>query len=126
MIRRGDRRPEADARITWRDLGIWKNEHIEMLARIASFLRSQGSIPGIQLAHAGRKASTQVPWDVAALPHRARPTEWLASRRPQCGAFPGGCTPVPRALTAADIHRVVEAFAAATAVDRLGRRIRDD
>ncbi len=51
-----------DARITIGDLGIWKDEHIEFLKRITSFIELQGSVPGIQLAHAGRKASHHVPW----------------------------------------------------------------
>ncbi|WP_324678977.1 NADPH dehydrogenase NamA [Hymenobacter sp. GOD-10R] len=51
-----------EARITPDDLGIWKDEHIEGLRRITSFLEAHGSVPGIQLAHAGRKASTFSPW----------------------------------------------------------------
>src|SRR5580704_2027721 len=54
---------EARGRISPADLGIWKDEHIEMLARIARFIRQQGAAPGIQLAHAGRKASTHIPWE---------------------------------------------------------------
>src|SRR5579862_4675899 len=53
----------AEGRISPVDLGIWKDDHIEMLARITRFLASQGSVAGIQLAHAGRKASTAAPWD---------------------------------------------------------------
>src|SRR5271154_5738757 len=45
-----------EGRISPQDLGIYKDDHIEQLARITGFLREQGSIPGIQLAHAGRKA----------------------------------------------------------------------
>jgi len=52
----------ADGRISPEDLGIWKDEHVEMLARIFSFVASQGAVPGVQLAHAGRKASTAAPW----------------------------------------------------------------
>lgn len=48
----------ADGRIGVGDLGIWKNEHIEMLTKITSFIKSTGSVPAIQLAHAGRKGST--------------------------------------------------------------------
>ncbi|MGH9571460.1 MAG: oxidoreductase, partial [Candidatus Angelobacter sp.] len=48
----------ADGRISPRDMGIWSDNHIEPLRRIFSFIGDQGSIPGIQLAHAGRKAST--------------------------------------------------------------------
>src|SRR5580693_3295828 len=51
-----------DGRITPGDMGIWTDQHIEPLARIARFVHSQGSIAGIQLAHAGRKASCDVPW----------------------------------------------------------------
>lgn len=49
-------------RISPQDLGIWKDEHIEFLKRITDFIHAHGSVAGIQLAHAGRKASTDVPW----------------------------------------------------------------
>jgi len=48
----------ADGRIGVGDLGIWKDDHIEMLTKVASFIKNSGSIPAIQLAHAGRKGST--------------------------------------------------------------------
>jgi 2,4-dienoyl-CoA reductase-like NADH-dependent reductase (Old Yellow Enzyme family) len=51
-----------EGRISPADLGLWKEEHIAPLRRITDFLHSQGARAGIQLAHAGRKASTQVPW----------------------------------------------------------------
>ncbi|MBK5188761.1 MAG: NADH:flavin oxidoreductase/NADH oxidase [Gemmatimonadaceae bacterium] len=51
-----------EGRISPEDLGIWKDEHVAMLARIATFIAGQGAVPGIQLAHAGRKASTAAPW----------------------------------------------------------------
>jgi len=54
-----------EGRITPGDLGIWKDEHIPELARITAFLKSQGTVPGMQLAHAGRKASMALPWDPA-------------------------------------------------------------
>lgn len=53
----------AEGRISPADLGIWKDAHIEPLARIAAFIRGQGAAPGIQLAHAGRKASVKRPWE---------------------------------------------------------------
>src|SRR3954464_9360060 len=53
---------EARGRISPRDLGIWKDEQFAMLKRIVDFLHSQGAQSGIQLAHAGRKASTAQPW----------------------------------------------------------------
>lgn len=52
-----------EGRISPQDLGIWKDEHIPFLQRIASFIEQQGSIPGMQLAHAGRKASHHRPWE---------------------------------------------------------------
>jgi 2,4-dienoyl-CoA reductase-like NADH-dependent reductase (Old Yellow Enzyme family) len=52
-----------EGRISPQDLGIWKDDHIAALARITRFLREQGAVPGIQLAHAGRKASTPAPWE---------------------------------------------------------------
>jgi len=53
----------VDGRITYADLGIWKDEHIEKLKQIVSFIHDNGAIAGIQLAHAGRKASCEVPWN---------------------------------------------------------------
>src|SRR6201986_4414529 len=52
-----------EGRISTHDLGIWKDEHIEGLRKIVKFVRAQGSEIGIQLAHAGRKASTGEPWN---------------------------------------------------------------
>lgn len=51
-----------EGRISSDDLGIWKDEHIEMLSRIFHFIEKQGAVAGVQLAHAGRKASTSAPW----------------------------------------------------------------
>src|SRR5437763_7918094 len=52
-----------DGRISPGDLGIWSDAHIEPLARIARFVHSQGAVAGIQLAHAGRKGSCDLPWN---------------------------------------------------------------
>src|SRR6202049_57199 len=51
-----------EGRISPQDLGIWKDEHIEPLARVVACIHEQGSVAGMQLAHAGRKASTYSPW----------------------------------------------------------------
>lgn len=51
-----------EGRISPADLGIWNNEQVKSFKRITDFIKSQGAIPGIQLAHAGRKASTKIPW----------------------------------------------------------------
>lgn len=52
-----------EGRISFEDMGIWKDEHIEPLKRITSFIHEHGAVAGIQLAHAGRKASTDKPWN---------------------------------------------------------------
>ena len=54
---------EARGRISPADMGLWRDAHIEPLARIAHFVTAQGAVPGIQLAHAGRKASVRPPWE---------------------------------------------------------------
>ena len=51
-----------EGRISPQDLGLWKDDHVDILARIVRFIHAQGSVAGIQLAHAGRKASTYRPW----------------------------------------------------------------
>src|SRR5579859_646264 len=61
-----------EGRISPQDLGIWKDEHIEPLVRIVNFVHEQGCVAGMQLAHAGRKASTYRPWEgQGALPESA-------------------------------------------------------
>ena len=57
----------AEGRISYADLGIWKDAHVKALQRITQFIKEQGAIPAIQLAHAGRKASRARPWDGGAL-----------------------------------------------------------
>jgi 2,4-dienoyl-CoA reductase-like NADH-dependent reductase (Old Yellow Enzyme family) len=52
-----------EGRISPEDLGIWKDEHIEKLQQINQFISGQNAVPGIQLAHAGRKASVSAPWN---------------------------------------------------------------
>ena len=100
-----------EGRISPHDLGIWKDEHIDVLSRITRFVREQGAAPGIQLAHAGRKGSMHRPFD------------------PQQGAIPvseGGWIPVapsaisfaadypmPEALDEQGIRRIAEDYAAA-------------
>src|ERR1700692_4498992 len=54
---------EARGRISPGDHGIWKDEHIAFLTRIAAFIKERGAVAGIQIAHAGRKASCHIPWE---------------------------------------------------------------
>src|SRR4026209_2989206 len=53
-----------EGRISPQDLGIWDDGHIEMLSRTVRLIRERGSIPGMPLAHAGRKASARRPWEI--------------------------------------------------------------
>lgn len=102
---------EARGRITAADLGIWKDEHIPMLARVASFIRAQGAVPAIQLAHAGRKASTRIPSEGGASVAPSEPGGWQTVA-PSAIPF-NGSDPVPVALSASEIQDIVAAFAAA-------------
>jgi 2,4-dienoyl-CoA reductase-like NADH-dependent reductase (Old Yellow Enzyme family) len=101
---------EARGRITPGDHGIWKDAHIEMLSRITAFIKSQGSVPGIQIAHAGRKASCRVPWEGGSvIPPGEGGWQCVA---PSAIPFNEG-NPVPAELSVAEISELTEAFAAA-------------
>ncbi len=103
---------ERIGRITHGDLGIWSDVHATALARIASFMRSHGAIPGIQLAHAGRKASMQRPW------HGNGPlnTEDFSRGENPWAIVAPSSLPLdqgwlePSEMTTADIERVMSAF----------------
>ena len=101
-----------EGRISPQDLGIWKDEHIQPLARITAFLREQGSVPGIQLAHAGRKASMAVPWEGQ---HTVSPREggWENVVGPSAERYSEHYS-VPHELDRAGMDKVVADFAAAT------------
>jgi 2,4-dienoyl-CoA reductase-like NADH-dependent reductase (Old Yellow Enzyme family) len=100
-----------EGRISPQDLGIWKDEHIEMLARIVRFIESQGSVAGMQLAHAGFKASTRSPW-LGGGPLEVTEGGWRPVYAPSAVAFTDGWI-VPEALDRTGIRTVIEAFAAA-------------
>jgi 2,4-dienoyl-CoA reductase-like NADH-dependent reductase (Old Yellow Enzyme family) len=97
-----------EARISPQDLGLWKDEQMEMLARIARFVRAHGAIFGLQLAHAGRKASTMRPWDGAG-PVPDGGGGWSPIFAPSAIAFDDGWQ-TPASLDDAGIARVVGAF----------------
>jgi 2,4-dienoyl-CoA reductase-like NADH-dependent reductase (Old Yellow Enzyme family) len=102
---------EARGRISPQDLGIWKDEHVENLRRIAAFIETQGAVPGTQLAHAGRKASTKRPWEgVGAVGVDDGGWEPVA---PTAERF-DNTYPQPAELTTAEIDEVRAAFVAAT------------
>lgn len=100
----------AEGRISPQDLGIYSDEHVGMLRRVAAFIGAQGSIPGIQLAHAGRKASTTPPWSGGTV---VPPEDggW-ATVAPSAIPFREG-QPAPRELERNAIASVVDDFAAA-------------
>lgn len=102
---------EPRGRITHGDLGIWKDEHIAFLRRIAEFVKGQGAVPGIQIAHAGRKASTVLPWEGTAAIAPDAENGWQVVG-PSAIPFREG-DPVPHALTVEEIQGIVAAFAAA-------------
>jgi 2,4-dienoyl-CoA reductase-like NADH-dependent reductase (Old Yellow Enzyme family) len=100
-----------EGRISPEDLGIWQDEHIEPLARIVRFVHAQGSVAGMQLAHAGRKASTFRPWSGSG---RIEPAAggWTNVLAPSAVAF-ADTYPQPRTMSAHDIAGAIAAFAAA-------------
>ena len=112
-----------EGRISPQDLGIWKDEHVPELARIVRFIDGQGAVAGMQLAHAGRKASTQPPWKGSRVLQPGedggfRPIYALSPIpfRPE--------DPVPEELDSKGIARIVKAFGdAAERALRAGFRV---
>ena|SRR5579871_1222351 len=101
----------AEGRISPQDLGVWSDDHVAMLRRIARFVRQQGSVAGIQLAHAGRKASTRRPWEGAGLvPPSAG--GWSNVVAPSPLRFAEDYQ-LPRELDPAGIREITRAFARA-------------
>jgi 2,4-dienoyl-CoA reductase-like NADH-dependent reductase (Old Yellow Enzyme family) len=105
----------ADGRISPGDVGLWDDVQVPGLARVADFLREHGSVPAIQLAHAGGKASTLRPWDghgpVTAGNARPGDEPWTAVS--PSGVPMGQGWPAPHPLTTAELAGVREAFVAA-------------
>ncbi|MGP0065308.1 MAG: NADH:flavin oxidoreductase/NADH oxidase [Isosphaeraceae bacterium] len=111
-----------DGRISPGDMGIWDDTHIEPLARITRFVQGQGALAGIQLAHAGRKASCEVPWKGGASLKTREEGGWTVVG-PSPIPFSDG-DPVPVPLDEAAIDGIVEAFeAAAVRALRAGFRL---
>ncbi len=99
---------EARGRISPGDNGIWSDEHIPMLKRITSFIESQGAAPGIQIAHAGRKASQAVPWAGSGdVPNDKGGWDVVGPSAISFG--PGYRT--PKELSKTEIAEIVQAFA---------------
>lgn len=102
----------SEGRISPGDAGIWADKHVEPITRINRFIRQQGAVPGIQLAHAGRKASASRPWEGdRSLADSEGGWQTIA---PSAVAFGDTLTKVPHAMTEKDIVRVQNDFVAAT------------
>jgi 2,4-dienoyl-CoA reductase-like NADH-dependent reductase (Old Yellow Enzyme family) len=95
-----------EGRISPGDTGIWSDAHAAAFGPVAAFIKSQGAVPAIQLAHAGRKASTDVPWR-GGKPLSESEGAW-ETLAPSAVAF--GRYPVPREMTAQDIEAVIRDF----------------
>ncbi|EMR00222.1 NADPH dehydrogenase NamA [Paeniglutamicibacter gangotriensis Lz1y] len=106
---------EPRGRISHHDLGLWDDSHVEGMMRIAGFLETHGSVPGIQLGHAGRRASVREPWHAGA-PLDA--TDAQAGTPPWQtvgpSALPAGPDwPVPHELSESEIAESIDQWAAA-------------
>ena len=100
-----------EGRITPGDAGIWADKHVEPITRINRFIKAQGAVPGIQLAHAGRKASASRPWEGGHhLPDNAGGWPIVA---PSAVPFGEGLTKTPRELSSDDIARLQNDFVSA-------------
>lgn len=107
-----------EGRITYGDLGLWSDDQMAPLRRIVAFLHGQGAAAGIQLAHAGRKAATALPWrngfdETEAEKPAVGFTEWQPVAPSAEIHGEGGTFKVPRALDRAEIEALPAAFAAA-------------
>lgn len=111
---------EARGRISWADLGLWDRERQDALAPIVRSIRRHSAMPlGIQLAHAGRKASTDQPWAGGKALPADDPRAWQTIAPSALPFLPDD--PTPRAATTEDIDAIVQAFAdAARRADALG------
>lgn len=99
-----------EGRISRADLGIWKDQHVSNLRRVSGFIERQGAIAGIQLAHAGRKASTEIPW-LGSHALSIADGGW-----PPVGPSPipfRDEDPTPHELSLAEIEGIIRAFGAA-------------
>ncbi len=97
-----------EGRISPMDSGIWSDDHIEPFSRIAKFMKAMGAVPGMQIAHAGRKASASVPWvGNAQLPNSEGGWDTIA---PSAIAFGQKLDKVPKAMTVQDIAKTKQDF----------------
>ncbi len=96
-----------EGRISYADMGIWKNEHIEKLKEITTFIEEQGAVAGIQLAHAGRKASAETAWN-GGRQIKEGPNSWLPVAPSAIPFHEKDLT--PKELSIEEIKNIVQAF----------------
>jgi 2,4-dienoyl-CoA reductase-like NADH-dependent reductase (Old Yellow Enzyme family) len=100
-----------EGRISPADSGIYLDDHVQPFAKIAGFLKQHGAVPGMQIAHAGRKASANKPWEGD--DHIDSDKGGWDIIAPSALAFGGNLAKVPREMTVEDIGRIQNAFVAA-------------
>ena len=109
-----------EGRITWGDLGLWNDAQAEALRPVVADIRAAGAVPGIQIGHAGRKASANRPWEGDDHIPEGQPNAWTTIA-PSAVAFGAGLPRVPREMTLDDIARVqADTVAAAVRARDLG------
>ncbi|MBO1272565.1 MULTISPECIES: NADH:flavin oxidoreductase/NADH oxidase [Shewanella] len=101
-----------EGRITPACTGLWEDGQIQGMARVAKAIKASGAVPGIQIGHAGRKASANRPWEGDDHIPSDQPNGW-DTIAPSAIAFGGGLSKVPQAMTLDDIQRVKADFVAA-------------
>lgn len=112
-----------EGRISPNDSGIWSDDHIEPLSHVVNIIKSQGSVPGLQIAHAGRKASISPPFKgdyIESEENGGWPNRVMGpSEIPFADHYPK-----PNAMTKAEIQATIKAFAdAAVRADKAGIEI---
>ncbi len=101
-----------EGRITSADMGLWKDEQMEKLKQIVDFIHAQGALAGIQLAHAGRKASHQKPWEGGKLISSDQPNGWQTVAPSPIPFTEGNEAPIE--LDKAGIQKVIDDYIATT------------
>ena len=98
----------AEGRISPGDVGLWNDEQLGAFKPIIKFIKEQGATPAMQLAHAGRKASSQVPWVDQGRPLRKDEGAWTTIA-PSALPFANG-HPTPKALSTQELSRITDDF----------------
>jgi len=104
-----------EGRITASDLGVWKDEHMEKLQQIVNFIHQHHALAGIQLAHAGRKASCAIPWQGGKPIQPGQPGGWQTVAPGSIPFYPAApAIPTPAELDSAGMEKIKDDFRTAT------------